>query len=47
MLPEEVSRHHSPHGNVIVFMIPKGVGHLGHDEAMEAGGREFDPRSGH
>ena len=23
------------------------VGHLGHDEAMEAGGREFDPRPGH
>ena len=25
----------------------KGVGHIGHDEAMEAGGREFDPRPGH
>ena len=25
----------------------KGVGHLGHDEVMEAGGREFDPRPGH
>ena len=25
----------------------KGVGHLGHDEAMEAGGREFEPRPGH
>ena len=25
----------------------KGVGHLGHDEAMEAGGREFNPRPGH
>ena len=25
----------------------KGVGHLGHDEAMEAGGRVFDPRPGH
>ena len=25
------------HGRVV-----KGVGHLGHDEAMEAGGREFD-----
>ena len=24
----------------------KGVGHLGHDGAMEAGGREFDPRPG-
>ena len=22
--------------------VGKGVGHLGHDEAMEAGGREFD-----
>ena len=21
--------------------------HLGHDDAMEAGGREFDPRPGH
>ena len=30
------------HGRVV-----KGVGHLGHDEAMEAGGREFDPRPGH
>ena len=27
--------------------VGKGVGHLGHDEAMEAGGREFDPRPGH
>ena len=25
----------------------KGVGHLGNDEAMEAGGREFDPRPEH
>ena len=25
----------------------KGVGHLGHDEAMEVGGREFDPRPWH
>ena len=25
----------------------KSVGHLGHGEAMEAGGREFDPRPGH
>ena len=25
----------------------KGVGHLGHDEAMEAGGREFEPRPAH
>ena len=23
------------------------VRHLGHDEAMEAGGHEFDPRPGH
>ena len=30
------------HGRVV-----KGVGHLGHDEAMEEGGREFDPRPGH
>ena len=29
------------HGRVV-----KGVGHLGHDEATEAGGREFDPRPG-
>ena len=26
-----------------VHAWPSGVGHLGHDEAMEAGGREFDP----
>ena len=24
-----------------------GVGHLGNDEVMEAGGRELDPRPGH
>ena len=24
----------------------EGVGHLGDDEALEAGGREFDPRPG-
>ena len=29
------------HGRVV-----KGVGHLGHDEVMEAGCREFDPRPG-
>ena len=29
------------HGRVV-----KGVGHLGHVEVMEAGGREFDPRPG-
>ena len=27
--------------------IFKGVGHLGHVEGIEAGGREFDPRPGH
>ena len=27
------------HGRVV-----KGVGHLGNDEAMEMGGRKFDPR---
>ena len=27
--------------------VVKGVGHLGHDEVMEAGGCEFDPRPGH
>ena len=27
--------------------VGKGVGHLGHDEAMEAGGREFDLQPGH
>ena len=36
---------------VVVYRLykpwPRGVGHLGHDEAMEAGGREFDPRPGH
>ena len=26
--------------------VGKGVGHLGHDEAMEAGGRELYPRPG-
>ena len=30
------------HGRVV-----KGVGHIGHEEAMEAGGCEFDPRPGH
>ena len=30
------------HGRVV-----NGVGHLGHDEAMEAGGREFEPRPRH
>ena len=32
----------SLHGQVV-----KGAGHLGHDEAMKAAGREFDPRPGH
>ena len=27
--------------------ILKGVGHIGHLEAMEAGCREFEPRPGH
>ena len=31
-----VSIYNRPHGRV-----GKGVGHLGHDEAMEAGSREF------
>ena len=31
----------------IYIILVKGAGHLGHDEAMEAGGREFDPRPGH
>ena len=31
----------------VVRRVVKGVGHLGHDEVMEAGGREFDPRPGH
>ena len=26
--------------------VVMGVGHLGHDEATKAGGREFDPRPG-
>ena len=26
--------------------VVKGVGHFGHEEAVEAGGREFDPRPG-
>ena len=27
--------------------VVKGVGHLGHEEAMETGGPEFNPRPGH
>ena len=27
--------------------VVKGMGHLGHDEATEAGGREVDPRPRH
>ena len=34
-------------GNRLHGRVVKGVGHLGHDEAMEAGGREFNPRPGH
>ena len=26
--------------------VVKGVGHLGQNEVMEAGGRKFDPRPG-
>ena len=37
-----ICTHLRPHGRVV-----KGVGHLSHEEAMEAGGREFDPRPGH
>ena len=33
--------------NCLCGRVVKGVGHLGHDEAMEAGGREFEPRPGH
>ena len=39
---EAGGREFSLHGRVV-----KGVGHLGHDEAMEAGGREFEHRPGH
>ena len=41
-------RHYAPGG----LIRPRrdravnGVGHLGHDEAMEAGGRQFDPQTG-
>ena len=41
-LSSEVLHTPSLHGRVV-----KGVGHHGHDEAMEAGGREFNPRPGH
>ena len=37
----------NPNPNRIHGRVVKGVGHHGHDEAMEAGGREFDPRPGH
>ena len=33
--------------SVLLGRVVKGAGHHGHDEAMEAGGREFDPRPGH
>ena len=42
MYSSTVDITYSLHGRVI-----KGVGHLDHDEATEAGGREFDPRPGH
>ena len=32
---------------LFTIMAEWGVGHLVHDEAIEAGGREFDPRPGH
>ena len=37
------STHVSPHlcSDTVHGRVVKGVGHLGHDEAMEAGGREF------
>ena len=39
----DLSTNNRLHGRVV-----KCVGHLGHDEAMEAGGRgEFEPRPGH
>ena len=41
-LPLSIIVYISFHGRVV-----KGVGHLGHEEAMEAGGREFDPRPEH
>ena len=39
---EAGGREFSLHGRVVM-----GVGHHGHDEAMEMGGRELDPRPGH
>ena len=32
---------------IINFLHGCDVGHLGHDEALEAGGRELEPRPGH
>ena len=33
--------------NTILYgRVVKCMGHLGHDEAMEAGSREFEPRDG-
>ena len=41
----------SSHGSCLIDRlhgrVVKGLGHIGHDEVMEAGGREFDPRPGH
>ena len=28
-------------------LVAKGVGHIGHDEPIEARGRELEPRPGH
>ena len=40
--PPCVDLQHRLHGRVV-----KGVGHRSHDEATEAGGREFEPRLRH
>ena len=42
-----MSLHSSVNSNRLHGRVVKGVGHIGHDEAMEVGGREFDPRPGH
>ena len=42
-----VDNAHSDTLTASMASVVKGVGHLGHDEVMEAGGREFDPRPGH
>ena len=33
--------------NLVHGRVVNGVRHLGHDEAMEAGGQKFKPRPGH